>query len=439
MTNQPLTLRQALYSRKMLICVFGGFSSGLPLFIGLNLLPVWFHDNGLNLKSIAAFSLAGLPYTWKFLFAPFLDAIGFGRFGRRRGWILLTQLCLLAFIAAFGLTQPQLNLHTIVFLAISMNFFSALQDIALDAFRREILTDAELGLGNAIHINAYRLAQLVPGALAVFLADHISWSSVFYITALFMLPGIFMTLVLAKEPPLPDDRPRTLQDTVIQPFKEFFQRKGVKNALFVLLFIFLYKLGDSMATALQSPFILDMGYSKTDIALVVKNATLWPGVIGTLLGGAWMVKLGINRSLWVFGFLQVITILGYAWLASYGHFESIHTSELSKLAIVIVGEYFSAGLGTAAFVAYIASQTHPAYTATQFALFTSLAAIPRTVVNAVTGALIEGFEKTFPIIGHIHFQGLGYEHFFYLCFFLALPGLIILTWIAPWKAPTLSD
>lgn len=236
------------------------------------------------------------------------------------------------------------------------------------------------------------------------------------ITALFMLPGMVMTL-LVKEPDI-EVVPKTLRQAVSEPFHEFIDRAGWQSALTVLAFIFLYKLGDSMCTALATPFYLDMGYSKTAIGLIAKNAGLWPAVIGGLLGGLWMVKIGINRALWLFGFVQLGTIFGFAWLASLGVQETIGTVELTSLAIVIGMEAFGVGVGTAAFVAYIARSTHPAYTATQFALFTSLAAVPRTFINAGVGWLVEAY---------------GWTDFFLLCALLAVPGMLLLFKVAPWN------
>ena len=225
-----------------------------------------------------------------------------------------------------------------------------------------------------------------------------------------MLPGLSMT-ILVKEPALINGAPKTLRAAVTEPFQEFITRNGWQSALLVLAFIFFYKLGDSMATALATPFYLDMGFSKTEIGLIAKNAGLWPSVIGGLLGGIWMVKLGINRALWVFGAIQMLAILGFAWLAVAGH-------DLFILGVVIGVEAFGVGLGTAAFVAYIAHTTHPLYTATQFALFTSLAAVPRTFANAATGYLVED---------------LGWRNFFIFCFLAAIPGMLLLIKVAPWN------
>lgn len=403
------SLKNTLFNKRMLICIFTGFSSGLPLFILISLLPAWLRSEGVDLKSIGLFALISLPFTWKFLWAPLFDRY-IPPLGRRRGWMLISQVLLLVSIPLFGAFNPKLDIWTIAYLATTVAFFSACQDIAVDAYRREILPDIELGMGNVIHVNAYKIAGLVPGSLSLILADHLTWQSVFFITALFMLPGIFMT-ILVKEPLLKLGTPRTLRAAVVEPFYEFINRNGLKTALLILAFIFLYKLGDSMATALATPFYLDMGFSKTEIGLIAKNAGLWPSVIGGLLGGIWMFKLGINRALWLFGIVQMVAILGFAYLATVGH-------SLLWLGIVIGVEAFGVGLGTAAFVAYIAQTTHPLYTATQFALFTSLAAVPRTFANAATGYMVEN---------------LGWFNFFIACFMLAIPGMILLIKIAPWN------
>jgi len=405
------TWREALLNRRMLICVFTGFSSGLPLYLLINLLPAWLRSEGVDLKTIGFFALIQLPYTWKFLWSPLIDRYALPLLGRRRGWMLVTQLLLLVAIPAFGFLRPQVDIWAIVYLSTAVAFFSASQDIVLDAFRREILPDAELGLGTSIHVNAYRISSLVPGALALILADRFPWSTVYTITALFMLPGLVLTLVVA-EPALAKGRPRTLAEAVIEPFHEFLARRGWRTALLVLLFIFLYKLGDSMATALATPFYLDMGFSKTDIGVIAKNAGLWASVVGGLLGGLWMVKIGINRGLWLFGAVQLLSILGFAWLAYVSRPDKL------LLAGVIAFEALGVGLGTAAFTAYIARATDPRYTATQFALFTSLAAVPRTLVNASTGWLVEQ---------------VGWLDFYLLCTALALPGMALLLRVAPWR------
>jgi len=339
--------------------------------------------------------------------------------GRRRGWMLLTQIGLLLVIASMGAFSPQSELRTIAWIATLLAFLSATQDIVLDAYRRELLNDAELGLGNAVYVNAYRIAGLVPGSLSLILADTLPWNMVFIITALFMLPGVLMSLMVSE--PHRAVPPKTLREAVVEPFHEFISRQGMNNALLILAFLFFYKLGDSMCTALATPFYLDMGFSKTQIGLIAKNAGLWPAVIGGMLGGLWMVKIGINRALWLFGVVQLVSIFGFAWLASVGHHAEITPVELAQLAIVIGLEALGVGLGTVAFVAFIARTTHPAYTATQFALFTSLMAVPRTFANAATGWLVDT---------------MGWTSFFLLCAVLAVPGMLLLLKVAPWHDAT---
>jgi PAT family beta-lactamase induction signal transducer AmpG len=408
---KPPTWREALFNRRMLICIFTGFSSGLPLYLLINLLPAWLRSEQVDLKSIGLFALIQLPYTWKFLWSPLMDRFALPLLGRRRGWMLATQLLLLASIPLFGHFNPRQDIWAIAYLATAVALFSASQDIVLDAFRREILPDVELGLGNAIHVNAYRISSLVPGALSLILADHLPWSSVFWVTALFMLPGVLLTLA-AGEPLLARAGPRTLREAVVEPFREFIRRGGWRHAALILLFIFLYKLGDSMATALATPFYLDMGFTKSEIGIIAKNAGLWASVIGGMLGGLWMLRIGINRGLWLFGVVQVVSILGFAWLAWEGRPDKL------LLAGVIAFEALGVGLGTAAFIAFIARATDPRYTATQFALFTSLAAVPRTLVNASTGWVVE----------HT-----GWFAFFLICTALALPGMALLLRVAPWN------
>jgi MFS transporter, PAT family, beta-lactamase induction signal transducer AmpG len=411
------TALRVLLTKRMLICVLTGFSSGLPLYLLLNLVPAWLKTEGISLKAIGLFALIQFPYTWKFFWSPLLDRYALPFLGRRRGWMLLTQIVLLGAVAMLGAFSPATDLRQIALVATLIAFASATQDIALDAYRRELLSDEELGLGNSVHVNAYRIAGLVPGSLSLILADHLSWQMVFAVTSLFMLPGMMMTLMI-KEPALAV-APRTLREAVVEPFREFINRSGWREAALILAFIFLYKLGDSMCTALATPFYLEMGYSKSNIGLIAKNAGLWPAVIGGLLGGLWMVRLGINRALWLFGLVQLFSIFGFAWLANQGQQALIGAPQLASLALVIGIEALGVGLGTVAFVAFIARATHPRYTATQLALFTSLAAVPRTFLNSTTGWLVTTF---------------GWTNFFFLCALLALPGMFLLFRVAPWHS-----
>ncbi len=405
-----------LLTRRMAICIVTGFTSGLPLFLIFNLLPAWLKTEGLDLKLIGAFALIQIPYTWKFVWSPLLDRYALPALGRRRGWMFLTSAGVLLTIGLLGERSPRDDLGAVVVLSVALAFLSATLDIVLDAYRRELLRDEELGLGNAIHVNAYKVAGLVPGSLSLFLADRLPWDAVFWITAAFMLPGIALALFVAE--PQRAAPPKTLREAVVEPFHEFITRQGWREAVLVLAFIFFYKLGDSLCTSLATPFYLDMGYTKTDIGLVAKNAGLWPSVIGGLLGGLWMVRLGINRALWIFGVVQAVAILGFAWLAAEGQHATIGAPERLQLALVIGLEALGVGLGTAAFVAFMARASHPAYTATQIALFTSLMAVPRTFINATAGWLVER---------------MGWTSFFMLCFVLAIPGMLLLFRVAPWN------
>ena len=408
------------FNRKMLICVMLGFTSGLPLFILYNLLSAWLRAEQVDLTAIGLFALVGFPYTWKFIWSPFMDRFQLPLLGRRRGWMFLTQLCLMIVIAAMGFYSPQNDLSMIVFLSGAIAFLSASQDIVIDAYRREILADDEQGSGTALFVNAYKISTLVPGSLSLILSDFLSWQIVFSITALFMLPGL-VTSLLIREPVMYGQPPANLREAVVLPFKEFINRSGWSHALTILAFIFLYKLGDSMATALATPFYIDLGFSRTQIGLVAKNAGLWASLAGGILGAVWLEKTGINRGLWVFGVLQSIAILGFALLAKVG----VGAAELNTvlLGFVIGLEAFAVGLGTAAFTSFIATTTDARYTATQFALFTSLSAVPRTFFNALTGFIV---------------AETGWFHFFLICFALSIPGMLLLPKIAPWSSPPQS-
>ncbi len=400
----------AVRDPRLLICVFLGFSSGLPLFVLLALLQAWLTRSGLDIQALGLFALVMFPYTWKFLWAPLMDRYAFRFLGRRRGWMALTQVGLFVSIGALGMLDPVSQLVLVSLLTTFIAFLSSSQDIVIDAYRREVLPDEEQGLGSAIHVNAYRVSGMVPGALSLILADMMSWQAVFWITAAFMIPGLICTLVI-REPVIHGSPPKNIREAVILPFTEFISRAGWKSALLILSFIFLYKLGDSLATALATKFYLDLGFSMTQIGVIAKTTGFWSSLIGGLLGGIWIIGLGINRALWVFGTIQALAILGFSWLALNGNSPVL-------LALVIGFEAFGVGLGTAAFVAYIARTTDERYTATQFALFTSLAAVPRTFINASAGYIVDMT---------------GWFMFFNLCFVLALPGMILLPKVAPWR------
>ena len=308
---------RSLLNARMLAVLLLGFSSGLPLFTLIYLMQAWLAKSGVDIKALGLFALVGFPYTFKFLWAPFMDRYSIGRLGRRRGWMALTQLALFLVIGAMGMLDPRTELPLIVLAAGVMTFLSSSQDIVIDAYRREILADHEQGLGAAVVVNAYKAAGLVPSALGLILADSLPWATVFWVVGAFMLPGLVCTL-LAREPALYGAPPKNLQDAIVLPFREFIARDGWRQAATIVAFVLLYKLGDSMATALATKFYLDIGFTTTQIGLAANATGLWASLAGGIVGGIWMVKLGINRALWVFGVLQAVAILGFAWLAQVG-------------------------------------------------------------------------------------------------------------------------
>jgi MFS transporter, PAT family, beta-lactamase induction signal transducer AmpG len=402
----------SLLNRRMLLCLLMGFSSGLPYYITTGMLQAWLRTRGLSLREIGLFTLTSVPYAWKFVWAPLLDRYALPGLDRRRGWALAAQVSLALAVAALGLFDPVESTTSVALVALVVAFFSATQDIALDAYRRELLPDHELGLGNSLFVNAYRVAQLVPGGLALILADLMPWRLVFPIVAAFMVVGILSNLLA---PPLETraQPPKSLMEAVVGPFREFFSRRDLRSALLVLAFMLLYKLGDGMATALLTPFYLDLGFSMTQIGSVAKVVGLWASVAGSLIGGITISKIGINRSLWVFGFLQMLAILGFVVLARVG-------PHVGLLGVVVAFEYLGVGLGTSAFVAFLARATDTRFTATQFALFSSLVALSRTLASSLTGFLAEL---------------VGYPWFFASCVLLGVPGMLLLLKVAPWTAP----
>nr|WP_315222642.1 AmpG family muropeptide MFS transporter [uncultured Duganella sp.] len=392
--------------------LFLGFSSGLPLYTLIYLMQAWLAKSGLDVKALGLFALVTFPYTFKFLWAPFMDRYTIGPLGRRRGWMAVTQIGLFLVIGGLGMLDPKLELTLIAVFVGVIAFLSASQDVVVDAYRREILAEDEQGLGAAIIVNAYKAASLIPSALGLVLADTMSWQAVFWIVAAFMLPGFICTL-LAKEPAVYGAPPKNLQEAVVLPFREFILRDGLKQAVIIIMFVLLYKIGDSMATALSTKFFLDVGFTTKQIGLAANATGWWASLAGGAVGGIWMIKLGINRALWVFGVLQAIAILGFAWLAEVG-------PDPVLLSAVFGFEAFaSLGLGSAALVAFMSRATDPRYTATQYALFSSLAAVPRTFINSSVGYIV---------------AETGWFWFFIVCFILAFPAMMMLPKIAPWNS-----
>ena len=390
----------------MLVALLMGFSCGLPLLLTITLLQAWMKEEGVGLTLIGMMALVGIPYTVKFLWAPFLDRFTLPFLGRRRGWLLVAQVALIFSISGLGFTDPGKNPWMVAFAAFLVTFFSASQDIVVDAYRREDLTDEELGLGSSLYVNGYRVGMLLASGGGLILADHLPFSAVYLIMAACMLPGVITTL-LAREPEVTLGTPRTMREAVFDPLLEYFNRQG---ALWILAFILLYKIGDTMASSMTLPFYLDIGFTKTEIGAVVKLFGFWATVAGSLIGGVIMIRLGISRSLWVFGFLQAISTACFAVLARIGH-------SVPALSGVIAFENLSGGMGTAAYVAFMASITNRKFTATQYALLTSLMGVPRVLASAPTGFLA---------------KNLGWEGFFIVCTLIAIPGMLLLLKFAPW-------
>ena len=395
----------------MMALLLLGFASGLPLFLTSKTLQAWMTLEKVDLGAIGLFSLVALPYSLKFLWSPLLDRFVPPFLGRRRGWLVITQIALTVAIALMSLQQPKLSLQLLALNALLIAFFSASQDIAFDAYRTDVLAPPEMGAGAAVAVLGYRIALLATGAAALVLADSISWQLVYLCLAGLMLLTVGFSF-FAPEPKLQERPPASLRDAVILPFQEFFQRSGVRQGLLILVFIVLYRLGDALVNNMATPFLLQAGFTQTDIGTIQGGMGLLATIVGTLLGGALLSKLGINRSLWVFGGLQALSNIAYLVLAQVGQ-----NYPVMVLAINI--ENFCGGLGTAGFVAFLMSLCDQRFSATQYALLSSLMAVSRDILVAPAGKIAEAT---------------GWSLFFLLTLIAALPGLMLLPLFAPWKS-----
>ena len=394
--------------KKMLITLGMGFVSGVPLLLTITLLQAWLTDEGVSKSTIGLFALVGVPYSLKFLWAPIFDRYVISKLGRRRGWILITQVLLIFSIIGLGMTNPAMNAANVALLAIFVTFFSASQDIVIDAYRRESLSDNEQVLGASSYVLGYRIGMLSAGAGGLILADLMSYQFVYLIMALVMIGGVLITLI--ADEPVNFSEPSTFLDAVRNPFVEFFKRHGdsinnnISIPILILLFILLYKVGDTMAHSLSTNFYLEMGYTKTEIGTVVKVFGLIATLVGAFIGGLLSIKIGLYKSLVSFGIFQAIATLGFAILA-------VSTKSLMLLASVITLENLAAGMGYTAYLAFIANMTNKQFTATQFALMTAIMSLPRTLFSGSSGFLVEI---------------LGWEYYFIFCSLIAFPALIIL-------------
>jgi len=392
-----------IFTPRMLVSFLMGFSCGVPLLLTLSVLQAWMKEEGVDLSVIGLFALVGLPYTLKFFWSPVVDRFTLPFLGRRRGWLLVVQVLLVVAIAGLGLSNPGENPWLVAFAALLVTFFSASQDIVVDAYRREDLRDNELGLGSSLYVNGYRVGMLLAGSGGLIMADHFSFQQVYLILAASLLVGIVTTL-LCREPDVPEGTPRTIKEAVIEPFIEYFNRD---QAILILSFILLYKIGDQMASTMTTPFYLDIGFTKTEIGAVAKLFGFWATIAGGLLGGIVLLRTTIRKALYGFGILQAVSTAGFSLLAIIGY-------NVPLLAGVIAFENLSGGMGTAVYVAYMASITNKKFTATQYALLSSLMGVPRVLASAPTGFMVES---------------LGWVVFFIVCTLVAVPGLVLLRWI----------
>jgi len=395
------------FTKKMLLMLVLGFASGMPLALTSSTLAAWMVTEGVDIKTIGIFSLVGLPYAFKFLWSPLLDRYVPPFLGRRRGWMLITQLALIVTIATMGFFSPASRPLTVALWAVALAFFSASQDIVLDAYRTEYLAPDERGAGAGIWIMGYRLALLVSGALALILSDHISWRSVYIIMGLVMSGGVIATFLCpdpARDRPRqqPATPPQSLREAVVQPFVEFFRRPG---AVEILLFVILYKLGDVAAAQMTTPFILQhIGFSRTELGAIFKGFGMAATILGGIIGGALMTKWELRRSLLIFGILQGVSTISFVLLEFTGR-------RLWALSVVIGVENITGGMGTAAYTALLMGLCNTRFTATQYALLSSLMAVSRYLTGAPTGFLV---------------VAVGWVWFFVICTALAIPGLLLL-------------
>ena len=403
------SLLRIFRSRRLLVVVLLGFSSGMPLGLVGTTLQAWMKSEQVDLSVIGLFSFVGLPYALKVLWAPLMDRFSVPVLGRRRGWLLTSQIFLIASVIAMAFSHPKAAPMLTAILALLVCFFSASQDIVVDAYRTDVLEKDELGPGAALYITGYRVAMLVSGAMSLVLADRMSWVAVYLTMASVMSIGVVATL-LAPEPRGEIRPPRSLRDAVVLPLKEFFQRKAAIEILFFILF---YMVDVVMAVALTTVFMLDMGFSKTDIGAVTKTVGFAVTMAGTLSGGIIIARMGLKRALWTFGFMQGVSISTFMLLAHVGHSYPIMVAAIGI-------ENFCSAMANTAFMAFLMSLCDKRFSATQYALFASCMALTRVVAGAPTGFLAKAF---------------GWENYFLFCIFLMIPGLLFLTRFDRWARP----
>lgn len=388
--------------RNAAVLLLLGFASGLPLALTAGTLQAWMTVENVDLKTIGFFSLVGQAYVFKFLWSPMMDRYTPPFLGRRRGWLLVTQLALIAGIVAMGFMQPSRDLTLLAALAVLVAFCSASQDIVFDAWKTDVLPPEERGSGAAITVLGYRLAMLISGGLALWLADrYLGWQATYWLMALLMVPGLIATL-LAREPEAPVREPHSLRQAVAFPLKDFFQRN---NAWLLITLIILYKLGDAFAASLTTTFLIrGVGFSAGDVGLVNKTLGLLATIIGALYGGVLMQRLSLFRALMIFGVLQAVSNFAY-WLLA------VTPPHLWSMASAVFIENLCGGMGTAAFVALLMTLCNKSFSATQFALLSALSAVGRVYVGPAAGWLVELW---------------GWPVFYAFTVVAAVPGLLLL-------------
>jgi PAT family beta-lactamase induction signal transducer AmpG len=395
--------------RKMAAILVLGFGSGLPLYLTNRTLQAWMTIEGLDLSTIGLFSLVSLPFSLKFLWAPLFDRYVPPFLGRRRGWLIVTQILLMVAIAAMGLQDPQRTLKVLAFNAVLIAFFSASQDIVVDAYKVDVLAEREMGAGAAIGVLGYRIAMLVISAGAFVLADRMPWSTVYMLISLLMIVAIAGTL-MAPEPVIPERTPQTLGEAVVVPFAEFFRRTGLAWGVVILLFVICYQLPDRFGQIMATPFLLQTGFSQTEIGTIQGGIGLASTIVGVIVGGAIIARLGLNRSVWVFFALQILSNFAYYWIALSG-------PSRGRLITAIVIENVSGGLVTAVFVGFMMSLCSRRFSATQYALLTSLMAFARDLIVAPAGRVAELT---------------GWPTFFLLTMAAGIPAVMLLPLVVPW-------
>ena len=388
-------------SRNISVLLFLGFSSGLPLVLTSGTLQAWMAVAGVDLRAIGIFSLVGLPYTLKFLWSPLMDRYVPPLFGRRRGWIILTQIGIMLGIVLMSFGSPNEDLLFFGIVALMVAFMSASQDIVADAYRTDILREQERGLGAAVFVTGYRIAMLVGGALALILSDQIGWRNTYIIMAGLMIIGI-VAAFFGNESDNNIAPPKSLQDAVWGPLQNLFSRKG---AIVMLILIVLYKLCDAYAGTMTTPFLIrGVGFTATDVGTINKGLGLISVIFGAMAGGTLMVRLGLFRSLLIFGILQALSNLSFMALALTG-------KSYGMLIFAVAFENFSGGMGTASFISLLMALCNQRYSATQYALLSSLSALGRTFLAPTSGYLVES---------------VGWAAFFIITAVSAVPGLWLL-------------